>query len=149
MASPAWQGLQARRNAPYAEVFTFSERGPSLDLTGAVARMQVRLYGAAPYDALINLETVTEDFTEGLRIVDGTITPFIAEETLAALPKGLPGQPVTFLYDLVVLLPGEVAQVWREGPFIVKPGVTKRLPILTDEAGDLLTDEDGNLLTAG
>lgn len=141
--------LMARRNAPYGEVYSFSERGPSLDLTGAVARMQVRLYGAALYDALIDLETVTEELTEGLTISGGTITAFIAEESLAALPKGLKGQPATFLYDLVVLLPGEVAEVWREGPFIVKPGVTKRLPILTDEAGDLLTDEDGNLLTAG
>lgn len=146
---PAQTPLLARRNAPFAEAFTFYELGADFDFTGAVARMQVRLYGAAPFDALIDLETVTEAFTEGLRIVDGTITPFIAEDSLAALPRGLPGQPATFLYDLVVTLPGEVASVWREGPFIVKPGVTKRLPVLTDEDGDTLTDEDGNLLTAG
>lgn len=146
---PSREPLLARRNAPYSEAFNFSEGGVPLDLTGAVARMQVRLYGAAPFDALIDLDTVTEDLTEGLQIVDGTITPFIAEDSLAALPKGLPGQPTTFLYDLVVTLPGEVAEVWREGPFIVKPGVTKRLPVLTDEDGDTLTDEDGNLLTTG
>lgn len=146
---PAQTPLLARRNAPYAEAFTFTELGADFDFTGAVARMQVRLYGGAPFEALIDLQTVGDAFTEGLRITDGTITPFIAEDTLAALPKGLAGQPAAFLYDLVVTLPGEVASVWREGPFILKPGVTKRFPVLTDEDGDTLTDEDGNPLTTG
>lgn len=141
---PANLDLIARRNAPFAQVFTFSA-----DLTGAVAKMQIRLYGAAPNLALIELEDGAEGFVDGLQIGDETITAFITEETLELLPRTAPGETDDFVYDLTVLLPGDVDQVWMQGDFMVKPGVTKRLPVLIDEDGDALTDEDGNILVVG
>lgn len=150
MADPGAEVLVARRNAPFARDWPFvDEAGDPLDLTGATARMQVRLYGAQPGSSLINLVPVVDDLTEGLTVSTGLIGCYIEELSLAFLPEGGAGDAVNFVWDLVVTLPGQPAEVWLQGPFTVKPGVTNRNLFLVDGSGAFLTDPTGALLTAG
>lgn len=124
--------LQAWRNAPLVEPFgLLGEDDLPFDLTSATLKMEVRLYGAQPGDALVTLEEVGSDI-EGIRITDadgGLFRILIPQATLAAFPGGPtegtePNEPDTFVYDLLVqrALPAEPLAFG--GPFILFPGVT-------------------------
>jgi len=150
MAAPLNLPLRARRNAPFSRVWSFTDDdGDAVDLSAAVVTMQVRQYGAQPDTALISLIEVATANTEGLLVAGGNITAFIDETSLLLLPSGAAGKDVVFTYDLVVDLADRVAEVWAEGTFTVTPGVTDRLRILTNDAGDLLVSDAGKILIAG
>lgn len=150
MASPARLNLSARRNAPFAQTFNYAaDDGSPLDFTVGTARMQVRLYGAQAGSALIDLQGVGTALTEGLLLEVGSVTAFIDEATLKMLPAGKPGQPVALEYDLIIDLPVRVEEVWQQGDFTVKPGVTDRLTLLANETGGALTSDAGSYLLAG
>lgn len=149
MAQPLRRDLTARRNAPFAEVWTFTEEdGTPVDFTGATVTMQVRLYGAQPGDALVDLAAVGTALTEGLVVSAGQVAVFIDSTTLAFLPGSSPGATDKFEYDLKVKRTGIVAELWRYGLFSLKPGVTDRTFILATEADDFLLAETGAYLLA-
>lgn len=146
MAEPLNQPLVARRNATFAKVWAFTDaNGDPVDFTDATVSMQVRLYGAQPGLAKLDLEAVGEALTEGLLVEDGTITLFVERGTLADLPRGRPGAAVVFQYDLKVQLDGEIEAVWAEGLFTVKHGVTDRRFIRITEASARRVTEDGRV----
>jgi len=151
MAEPLRRDLIARRNTPFAEVWPFTDRDTAepVDFTGATVSMQVRLYGAQAGDPLIDLAEVVAEQTEGLLTGTGEIAAWIGQTTLLALPRGADGAAVVFRYDLKVQLAGELAEVWTYGTLTVKPGVTDRLRILTNDAGVWLTNDAGTILIAG
>lgn len=151
MAEPTRLDLVARRNAPFRldDPWTFYEDGSPIDFTGATVSMQVRLYGAAPGEPLIDLDAVGATLTEGLLLGAGTVSPFIDEATLALLPRGKDGDTVALSYDLVVDLADRSAEVWQYGLFNVKPGVTDRLGLrITDDSSYRVTD-DGSIRVTG
>lgn len=139
MAEPARVDLRARRNTPFTAVWSFTEDGEPFDFTGAVVTMQVRLRGAQPGDALIDLVEVATAETEGLLVAEGQITCWIDEAPLRLLPTGKAGADVAFTYDLLVTAPGRVEEAWAGGTFTVTPGVTDRLNFLIAGAGNYLT----------
>lgn len=147
MAEALNRPIVARRNTPFARVFPFTdtETDEPVDFTGATVAMQVRQYGAQPGDALIDLAEVGAELTEGLLVEEGQITVFIDRGSLADLPGGKPGASVIFEYDLKVRLAGRVEEVWAEGSFTVKPGVTDRRFIRSTEASARRVTEDGRI----
>lgn len=152
MAEPLRRDLVARRNAPLAYEWSFTDdAGDPVDFTGATVTMQVRQYGAQAGSALISLVEVAEATppTEGLQAADGTISVAIDESTLLFLPTGKEGAVVVFEYDLVVELSGAVPEVWAYGSLTVKPGVTDRINFLTVSADNYLVRDSGPYLTAG
>lgn len=149
MAVTLQRNLTARRNAPKAWEWTdiVDDDGAPVDFTAAEdVRMQVRLYGAQPGDALITLAPVVADLTEGLVLGVGSIAGYIEEASLAILPEKAPGDPVVFKFDVLVELTGVVPEVWIEGDLTVEYGVTSRLDIITTEGGEPLLTEDGYVL---
>jgi hypothetical protein len=139
MAVPERRDLVARRNAPFAEEWTFTdEAGDPVDFTGASVSMQVRLYGAQAGTALVDLSDGVAALTEGLIADEGVVTVFIDEATLKVLPQGRTGEDVVFEYDLRVDLADRVEEVWSYGSFTLKPGVTDRLFMLIAGAGNYL-----------
>jgi hypothetical protein len=132
--TPANVPIPVWRNADYAETWVIAESFDAsgnavnpVDLTGYTLAMQVRLYGLAGGDPLIDLETVTSAI-EGLRIVEATagqIEVRITDATLEALPTGKAGASVTFSYDLLLTDPTGLEQPYAYGDFIVQPGVTR------------------------
>lgn len=128
---PAIVPITAWRNARYVEEFTFSDDGVAIDLTGYAAGMQVRLYGGTPGSALIDLPNVASDI-EGAWIIEpaeGIVAVRIEAATLQGVWDSLGGpeqggDPIVLVYDLVLTAPDGAAEVWAEGPFTIKPGVT-------------------------
>lgn len=148
MADPLRRDLVARRNTPFAfewDAFVDASGSP-YDFALATVTMQVRQYGAQPGTALISLVEVGTDFTEGLIAEDGSIRAFIDIASLHFLPLGKPGEPVSFAYDVIVARAGIVPEIWVQGDFTVKPGVTDRLILLSTEADEYLLAEDGAYL---
>lgn len=143
MAIPARLDLLARRNTPFAREWAFSEDGEPLDFDGATVRLQVRQYGAQPGTALIDLEEVGAPQVEGLQVSPGSIRCWIDQTSLYFLPAGRPGADVVFAYDLIVQLPGSVAEPWAYGTFTVTPGVTDRLGLRVTESGTRRQTESG------
>lgn len=120
--------LTARRNVPFAEQYDFADETEApIDFTGCTATMQVRLYGNAPGDPLIDLHSVGAD-VEGVNVNDpatGSVTVRIDQTTLAAMPTGnTPNAADIFSYDLIITWPDGFSEAFMEGRFILKPGVT-------------------------
>lgn len=152
MAAPLRRDLEARRNAPFAEVFrdvTDTTTGLPFDFTGSTVKAQVRLYEGQPGPALLTLAQVGSSGEEGLYASDDSIEIYIDEVTLALLPEGAPGAKVVFHYDLIVDTPTVIPEVWACGALIVHRGVTSRLTLLTGAGGAFLVSGSGALLTAG
>lgn len=129
MTTPATLDLAVWRNVGMPpEEWEISEAGSALDLTGWTAALQVRLYGLAGGDPLIDLGTVLTDI-EGVRFSDaanGVITVRIDAATLEALPaSGKAGEPATFRYDLVMTDDEGTEAVFLQGAFKVYPGITR------------------------
>lgn len=132
--SPVAMDLRAWRNADYIEEFTLAEDFSAgipinpIDLTGWSAELQVRLYGLASGDPLIDLQTVTTE-VEGIRFMEpaqGVIRVWIDWDTLEALPDGgKKGFDRTFSYDLILIDPAGIRSVYATGSLIVPPGVTR------------------------
>ncbi|NWK98678.1 hypothetical protein DM806_24045 [Sphingobium lactosutens] len=125
--------LQAARNMPLREEYGFlGEDDAPFDLTDATLKMEIRLYGAQPGDALVTLNVVTTD-AQGIRILDvtgGLIRISIDQTTLAAMPGGptggaLPNQPDPFFYDLIITRLAPAEALAMAGPFTLFPGVTR------------------------
>lgn len=124
--------LAAWRNRAFVEDYGLlgQDDGP-FDLTGASLRMEVRLYGAQPGDALISLTEVGWD-VEGIRVIDavgGRIRIVISQNTLASLPGGPtdgtePNAPDPFVYDLVIARPIPADSLAMSGTFTLHPGVS-------------------------
>lgn len=136
MIEPATVPLTAWRNADYAETFIVAESFDAagnavnpLDLTGYGVELQVRLYGLAGGSALITASdpvSGSEDRAVVLEADGGQIEVFISTETLEALPAASKeGGDAAFAYDLVLTDPDGVTSVYAQGPFTVKPGVTR------------------------
>jgi len=132
MIFPATVPIRARRNGVYAEEYQFTDGADPVDLTGYTGIAQVRLYGAQPGDAIISLPGVDGPI-EGVWINDpaqGCVQIIITEATLtgayAALRAGIePGASILLVWDLVLTPPGGAGdEVWMEGTFEVKAGVT-------------------------
>ncbi|QQQ19841.1 hypothetical protein JIP62_07075 [Brevundimonas vitis] len=137
MVYPEVVPITVRRNADYGATWVLADgqgydaTGTAinpLDLTGYTAALQVRLYGLAAGDPLIDLGTVTTAI-EGIRFVEptaGQIEMRIDHETHDALPTSpKAGEPARFEYDLVLIAPDGTRSVYATGPFIVHPGVTR------------------------
>lgn len=137
MTTPATVPITVWRNADYVETWVVADEqgydanGDAIspqDLTGWTLALQVRLYGLAGGAALISLGTVTTAI-EGIRIIEATggqIEIRITDATLEALPAaGKAGADLTLYYDLVLTDPTGVEEVYAEGTFTVKPGVTR------------------------
>lgn len=137
MTTPATVPITVWRNADYVETWVVADEqgydanGDAIspqDLTGYTLALQVRLYGLAGGSALISLGTVTTAI-EGIRITEATGGQFeirITDATLEALPAaGKAGADLTLYYDLALTDPTGVEEVYAEGTFTVKPGVTR------------------------
>lgn len=142
---PVTEPITARRNVPFAAEWSFDDEAVPVDFTGATVEMEVRLFGAQPGNALISLAEVGTEQTEGLFIGTGTIAPFIDALTLALLPAApLAGGNAVFAYDLRVDLADRPSEIWRQGQFIVKPGVTDPFGVIRiTESGAIRTTESG------
>lgn len=120
--------LIGRRNADFIEEYSFSEDNVPVDLTGCSARMQLRLYGNAPGSPLIDLATVSTD-VQGVKFVDrvnGLIQVKINQANLAGLPARVSTDSrSSFAYDLRITWPDGVEDVFMEGAFVLKAGVTR------------------------
>lgn len=141
MIAAAREPLRARRNTPFVYAFQVRRNDAPLDLTGHTATMQVRLYGMAPEDPQIDLETVSVLMTEGLTIIGSTVSAFIDELTLMLMPSAHVAQrDDRFAYDLVISDPDGYSWVERWGPFDLAQGVT-------GEDATLIATIDGRILT--
>lgn len=126
--TPAKGDIVLRRNAPFVEEWSFTDEFLRLiDLTGYTGELEIRLYGRAPGDALVSLQTIATA-GQGLRFLADD--PFAVRVTIdqpsaAALPvQGGPGSPAVFVYDLALIDPTGFRQIFREGAVITNPGVT-------------------------
>lgn len=124
--------LDAVRTQPFVYPAGFLDADDSpLDLTNCTLKMEVRLYGGQPGDALVTLGEVGSDI-EGIRITDaagGLINVIIDQATLAAFPGGPtegsePNAADIFFYDLLVIRPLPVEPLAMAGTFALFPGVT-------------------------
>lgn len=135
MINPAAVNLTARRNADYAETWVVAESFDALgnavgpvNLTGYSAAMQVRLYGLAGGDPLIDLDTVTTAI-EGIRFIEPLAGQFevrIDAASIDDLPAAAKaGGTATFSYDIILTDPDGLAHAYAAGDFTVYPGVTR------------------------
>lgn len=138
MSYPATVDFRVQRNADYAETWVVAdEQGYDasgnainpLDLTGWSAELQVRLYGLADGDPLIDLGTVETDI-EGIRFIEPAAGQMVIridwDPTLEGLPvAGKAGADVAFKYDLILIDPTGLRSSYAVGTFTVPPGVTR------------------------
>lgn len=120
--------LAGDRYTPFSASLVFT----GIDLTGAVMKMQIRdrKDGGA---VRATLNTVTTD-VEGLRLLSvaevggvdvSTVSILIAEATMDAMPTAPAiGDDHDLWWDLHVTI-GGLKQVWLEGEFTVRAGVTQ------------------------
>ena len=150
MATPTTAHLVARRNAPLAfewPAFT-DEAGAPVDFTGATLAMQVRQYGAQAGEPLVDLGAPSVS-DEGVSASGGVLSVYLDQAPLNVLPRKGNGQNDVFRYDLLVTLSGGVAEVWAQGDFTVKPGVTDRLGLRITDTGDYRVTDDGAYRVTG
>lgn len=132
------EDLYARRNETFAGVFEFSHPdGEPVDFTDATAALEVRLHGAAPGDALLRLEPVSDLALGGLVLSPGAIAYRSHEVTMARLPAGRGAATTDLVFDLIVTLPGQDPANWRWGYLRLAPGVTDRTVYLTAGGAEL------------
>jgi hypothetical protein len=102
------------------------------NFTGATLLMQIRHLPGDTGTPVISLSGASAG-TQGLSITVLTVddvtsthlTIQIDEGTMEALPLAAPASaPLELYYDLHITPSGGVKQVWLEGAFIVKPGVS-------------------------
>lgn len=143
------EDLFARRNATLAHEFELTHPdGAPVDLTDAELWLEVRLFGAAPGQALIRLETVDSAERQGLFATPGSIRMRVNEVNLLVLPRAsAPAAPARFAFDLVIRRPGEEAAVWRWGTLHLAPGVTRRLRLRRTHGGALRRTHGGAIRT--
>lgn len=128
--TPANVPLTLRRNVNYGESFEATDDyGLPIDFTGFTGELEVRLYGKQPGDALLTIGTVATPI-EGLLFTATAIEVRIDSASIDGLPGGPddgqePGDPSSFVYDLLLTPPGGSADVWFEGSVTVLPGVTR------------------------
>lgn len=126
--------LEGWGNVPYpTEVIAFIVDGEAVDLTGKTFAMDVRVV-AGEGDPLIILDTTASLSANGVRVasaVDGEIVIQIDQPSMQATWEAVrtlgligPGQVAPLTYDLLVEDEDGFAQVWIEGDFTIKPGVT-------------------------
>ncbi|MGK2908565.1 MAG: hypothetical protein ACSLE1_01975 [Sphingobium sp.] len=136
MTIPAKFALRGRRNAFFGQEWQFTadtELGAvePVDLTGHTAFLQLRLYGAQPGSAKVNLPSVSSNI-EGVWIIaptEGRIQVYATEASMAAAYTALSGgveagANIRLQYDLVIRDPMGWDDVWVEGDFTINPGVT-------------------------
>lgn len=145
MAEPLSRDLHGHRIAPLMWEWSNirDADGALIDMSAGTARMQGRLYPAAPGVAPIDLAEVSEAATEGLILGLGSIQGFIDATTLYLLPRGRNGGTVRIPFDVVVTLPDRVDEVWIQGALVIAPGVTDRLGMRITEGGDVRLTESG------
>lgn len=130
---PGILNITAYRWQPFVQTIQFE----NLDFTGAVFKMEVRLYKDALHSPLITLTnaappaqgiSVETLVVEGMTISNVTIR--IDRETIDATEpftgsnRGV-GADAKVKYDLHITPPGELERRWLEGEFIVAAGVTR------------------------
>lgn len=129
---PATVPISARHNVYYGEEFNFTEEDDApLDMTGYAARAQVRLYGAQPGSPKIDIPSVTGD-VEGVWVItpaSGAVQLKIGKSTLLNAYEALsgsiePGADILLSWDLLVTPLGLEEEIWAEGIFTLKAGVT-------------------------
>lgn len=126
--------LTGWRNAPFPpDVFAFEEDAAAINLTGYTAALDVRAV-AGTGTALISLDTTVSTSADGIRLSDaagGELVIQIDQASMqsawdAAYAAGLmkAGESAPLVYDLRIVDPDGHAEVWLEGAFTIKAGVT-------------------------
>lgn len=131
MMTPAIEPLTARRNARFDQEWEFTDNDDPFDLTGWTGAMQLRLYGAQPGSAKVDLGNVTSD-AEGVWIREptfGIVRVRIDQATLQSAYELLiganeAGSAARLEYDLRMTTPTGAEEVWMAGEFILEAGVT-------------------------
>lgn len=130
MATAALVPLSADRWTPFVRTISFE-----YDLTGAVLRLQIRLYPNQPGAPLVDLGMVDTLAAQGLKLtsVDNSgpnpisiVSMRINETVMEGLPyMGELGDDSELAWDLHVTPATGLKERWLFGPFIVKAGVTQ------------------------
>lgn len=130
MIVPGSLPLVARRRVP----FPLQIEVQGLDLTGAVFKMQVRDRKDGGF-VRADLVTVSSASAEGVRLIgvetidDVTVSTIgirINETTMEAMNAATEiGQDAVIWWDMHITPSGGIKQVYFEGPFTVKAGVTE------------------------
>ena len=130
--TPGIEPLVAYRNGTFDEEWTFTDDdlAEPVDFTGWSGALHVRLYGAAD-STVIALANVTSDI-EGVWIrepSEGIVRVLIDRDTLTAaydamIGENEAGSSIAFVYDLRLTTPTGAEEIWMEGSFTIKPGVT-------------------------
>ena len=130
---PGLLNITAYRWQPFVQTIRFE----NVDFTGAVFKMEVRLYKDALQTPLISLTnsaapsqgiSVAKSVVDGVTVSDVTIridkSTIDATEPFTGSNRTL-GADVRIKYDLHITPPGQLERRWIEGDFIVAAGVTK------------------------
>ena len=113
MGYPAKYKIKTRQGQTYRRVFTWTIDSEPVDLTGYIARMQVRRRPNAASPVILD---VTDDIT--IDAEEGQLEVMIPASVLAAIP------PDTYVYDLELDNAGTVTTLIA-GSFQVDPEVTR------------------------